>query len=188
VRIRKELYEEAVILVIAGSSHIGKVLFKQQHERFAVIVLSITMPLVLVGIVVLHLEQDLVHLSKVRAVLLVDLINDNCQRVPLLLSASCLASNRPEALRGAFQLDSALKVLFQAIVLQENFVIDIRLVPSALGQHGIKEFRVDTELMNFLIKQAAYLRDKSIDSAKSSQCGLEKFLQIGRASCRGRRG
>ena len=176
VRVREHLHKEVLILFITGSRHIGKVLLKEQHKGLAVIVLGIAVPLVLSGIIVFHLEQYLIHLSEVGAVLLVDLINDNRQWITLFLSAASLAGDGPEALRSAFQLDSTLEVLFQAVIFQQYLVIHIYLIPSALRQHGIEEFCVHTELVDVLIKQAADLRDKGINPVKPGQSGLEQIL------------
>ena len=134
------------------------------------------MPLVLSGIVVLHLKQNLIHLGKIGAVLLVNLLNDDRQRITLLFPASSFAGDRPEAFRSALQLDSALEVLFQAVILQQHLVVHIDLIPPTLGQHGIEEFCVYAELVDLLIKQAADLRDEGIDAVKTGQSGLEEIL------------
>ena len=136
----------------------------------------IAVPLVLSGIVVLHLKQDLIHLGKVGAVLLVDFLNDDRQRITLLFPSASFAGDGPEALRGALQLDTALKVFFQTVVLQKHLVVHIDLIPSTLGQHSIEEFCVHAELVDVLIKQAANLGDEGIDSIEPGQSGLEKIL------------
>ena len=125
------------------------------------------MPLILGGVVVLHLKQDLIHLGEVGAVLLIDFVNDNRQRVTLLFFTTSLSGNWTEALRGALQLDSSLEVLFQTVILQQHLVIHIDLISSAFGQHGIEEFCIYTELVDIFIKQAADLRDEGIDAVES---------------------
>ena len=51
IRVREHLYKEILILLIACGGHVGEVLSKEQHEGLTVIVLGITVPLVLSGIV-----------------------------------------------------------------------------------------------------------------------------------------
>ena len=77
IRVGEHLYKEILILFIASSGHVWKVLLKKQHEGLAVVVLGIAVPLVLSGIVVFHLEQHLIHLGEVSGVLHIHLINNN---------------------------------------------------------------------------------------------------------------
>ena len=169
VRLGEQLHKEALVLLIAGGGHIGKVLLKEQHKGLAVVVLGVAMPLVLGGIVVFQLEQHLVQLREARAVLLVDLLNDHRQRVALLFLAACLAGDGPEAFLGARQLDGAFEVLFQPVILQKHLVVHLYRLMAALGQEGSEKLGVYAEFVNLPVKEPAHLRDKGIDAVEPRQ-------------------
>ena len=88
-RIRKHPHEEIIILLITLGCHVREILFKQQHKGLAVIILSVALPLLLSSIIIFHLHQNLIHLGKVRTIAVIDLVDQDSERILLLLSPSC---------------------------------------------------------------------------------------------------